>query len=641
MTLAQDNNSLYNFTYNSGGQLTGETVTYPGYSSSPLVTLGFTYDAFGNRIGMTDSLGGSMGYSYNGENQMAGMSLALNGTTAASLTMNYDGLARLSGTTMSTPSGATIASTNSYDNASRLTNISYTNMGSTLASYNYSYNAASEITNYQDNSGNALAYGYDYSGELTSASGTLAGSNYNQTWSYDANGNRNMSGYSTGTGNQLLSDGVNNYTYDKNGNTLTQTNIATGTVTNYSWDYANRLTEVKVVSSGGTVLNDEKFTYDIFGNRIGVSLNGTQTLYTVYDGSNPYMDLNGNGQLTQRYLYNPDALNQFYGQVNGSGTTEWFLTDNLNSIRQVLSANGVTLSTIVYDPFGQLLTSLNSYAPRFLYTGGAYDPITGFFSGGGGEFNTIEGRFLCLNQSGSDTAINTYQLANNSPVNLNTTNPELPDGSRASCLSQEEVQEMNLYWSYYQRYEKMRDLLEGKLFAGKAKDQLENMLTTWKDQNTVAWDELMHQWNAWFQSGAAKDSFDDAHNRYLKLRADAIGASIALGSRVNGRRVSQDTFVRYYLLRRGVDVSLHSGSFDDYKAELWRRVFELYSNQAAENWNYLLNQRQELKKALGSNLPSFEVGVEKGEVKGLYIKDGRFNFAKWEFELRLTIRLEF
>ncbi len=419
MILAQDNNSLYNFTYNSGGQLTGETVTYPGYSSSPLVTLGFTYDAFGNRTGMTDSLGGSMGYTYNGENQMTGMSLALNGTTAASLTMNYDGLARLSGTTMSTPTGATIASANSYDNASRLTNISYTNMGSTLASYNYTYNHASEITNYQDNSGNALTYGYDYSGELTSASGTLAASNYNQTWSYDANGNRTMTGYSTGTGNQLLSDGVNNYTYDKNGNTLTQTNIATGTVTNFTWDYQNRLTEVKVVSSSGTVLNDEKFTYDVFGNRIGSSLNGTQTLYTVYDGSNPYMDFNGTGQLTERYLYNPEALNQFYGQVNASGTTEWFVTDNLNSIRQVLNANGTTLSTIVYDPYGQLMTPLNTSDPRFLYTGGAYDAITGNVQFDARPYYPADGRWLRPDPLGFAAGdSNLYQYVGNSPIDM-------------------------------------------------------------------------------------------------------------------------------------------------------------------------------------------------------------------------------
>jgi RHS repeat-associated protein len=336
-------------------------------------------------------------------------------------------LARLSGTTMSSPSGATIANTDTYDNASRLTNISYTNGGSTLASYTYGYNAASQITSYQGLS-NSLSYTYLQDGELSGASGTLAGSTYSATYNYDANGNRtststNIGGtitnatYTTATGNELTGDGTNTYTFDNNGNTLTQTNTSTGTVTHFTWDYENRLTEVKVVSSGGTVLNDEKFTYDVLGNRIGVSLNGTQTLYTVYDGSNPYMDFNGSGQLTERYLYNPDALNQFYGQVNASGTTEWFLTDNLNSIRQVLNANGATLSTIVYDPYGQLLTSLNTSDPRFLYTGGAYDAITGMYTDGAREENPVDGRWMSQDPLGLLSGENLYRYTTNAPTN--------------------------------------------------------------------------------------------------------------------------------------------------------------------------------------------------------------------------------
>src|ERR1019366_2651553 len=45
-------------------------------------------------------------------------------------------------------------------------------------------------------------------------------------YSFDVNGNRTISGYVTGVGNQLLSDGTYNYTYDQNGNTLTKTRIA-------------------------------------------------------------------------------------------------------------------------------------------------------------------------------------------------------------------------------------------------------------------------------------------------------------------------------------------------------------------------------------------------------------------------------
>src|SRR6185437_16594446 len=106
------------------------------------------------------------------------------------------------------------------------------------------------------------------------------------------------------------------------------------------------LTEVQVKDSGGTVLNDEKFTYDVSNNRIGVMLNGVQQLYTVYDGSNPYIDFNGSGTLTERYLTNPNGLSQFFGQVNAGGTTEWFLTDNLGSIRQVVSTTGTSLDAL-------------------------------------------------------------------------------------------------------------------------------------------------------------------------------------------------------------------------------------------------------------------------------------------------------
>ena len=230
---------------------------------------------------------------------MTGESFALNSTTAATLAMSYDGLARLSGTTMSSPSGATIASTDTYDNAGRLTNISYKDGGSTLASYTYGYNAASQITSYQGLS-NSLSYTYLQDGELSGASGTLAGSTYSVSYNYDANGNRTSTStdiggtitnatYTTTTGNEMTGDGTNTYTFDNNGNTLTQTNTSTGTVTYYSWDYENRLAEVKVVSKSGKVLNDEKFTYDVFGNRIGVNVNvnGTQQRWTVFDGSNP------------------------------------------------------------------------------------------------------------------------------------------------------------------------------------------------------------------------------------------------------------------------------------------------------------------------------------------------------------------
>src|SRR5262249_19030352 len=51
---------------------------------------------------------------------------------------------------------------------------------------------------------------YDSTNQVTNDSAT--------TYTYDLNGNRTMSGYSTGTGNRMSNDGVWTYTYDDGGN---------------------------------------------------------------------------------------------------------------------------------------------------------------------------------------------------------------------------------------------------------------------------------------------------------------------------------------------------------------------------------------------------------------------------------------
>jgi RHS repeat-associated protein len=193
---------------------------------------------------------------------------------------------------------------------------------------------------------------------------------------------------------------------------------SSGIVTYYTWDYENPLTEVKVVSKTGTVLNDERFTYDVFGNRIGVSLNGTQTLYTVYDGSNPYMDFNGSGTLTERYLTNPDALSQFYGQVSAGGTVQWFLTDNIDSIREAVDSSGNSLDAIAYDPWGNIISQSNANnAPRMMYAGGAYDSVSVTTRFGERNYNPGAGDWLSTDPSGFAAGdSNLYRYSFNAPT---------------------------------------------------------------------------------------------------------------------------------------------------------------------------------------------------------------------------------
>ena len=64
----------------------------------------------------------------------------------------------------------------------------------------------------------------------------------NNSYSYDLNGNRNSTGYTTGAGNEMTNSPGVTYTYDNDGNMITAT-TSSGTTT-YTYDYENRLTNV-------------------------------------------------------------------------------------------------------------------------------------------------------------------------------------------------------------------------------------------------------------------------------------------------------------------------------------------------------------------------------------------------------------
>ena len=79
-----------------------------------------------------------------------------------------------------------------------------------------------------------------------------------------------MPGYVTGNGNRLLSDGTCNFTYDNEGNLLTKTRISDGQVTENTWDYRNRLTQVVVQDAQSNIIKEARYTYDVNDRRIGV-----------------------------------------------------------------------------------------------------------------------------------------------------------------------------------------------------------------------------------------------------------------------------------------------------------------------------------------------------------------------------------
>jgi RHS repeat-associated protein len=325
------------------------------------------------------------------------------------------------------PWGDDLFSIDSYDSAEDLTGVSAQfgsvggspgtprspNLGNPMqeaTADGAAYNSAGQVTGstFQlGQSSESNSYTYDADSQLLSSSGAS-----DDTYGYDANGNRDTTGYTVGTGNELTNSPGVTYTYDNVGNMLTAT-TSSGTTT-YTYDYQNQLTNVE--ANGVMVAT---YTYDALGQRIGIKDNGTQT-WTVYNGNsadaNPYADFSSSGSLQTRYL-DGLAVDQIFGQTSSSGSTEWYLTDQLGSVVAIASTSAV-LDQITYDPFGNIVTQTNATdAVRFGFAGMEYDSTTGLYYDHARYYDAAIGRFTSqdpMRFAAGDT--NLYRYVGNDPT---------------------------------------------------------------------------------------------------------------------------------------------------------------------------------------------------------------------------------
>jgi YD repeat-containing protein len=179
---------------------------------------------------------------------------------------------------------------------SSLTSVLHKLGTTTLDGATYTYdNAQNRKTRVDKRLNTTLTYTYDNIYQLKTAK---QGSTTKESYTYDAVGNRlsslGVSPYVYNPSNELTSIPGTGYTYDNNGNLQTKTD-ASG-VTTYHWDYENRLTQVDLPGSGGTVT----YKYDPFGRRVQKTGPSGTTNY-VYDGANILEEVDQTGTLTARY----------------------------------------------------------------------------------------------------------------------------------------------------------------------------------------------------------------------------------------------------------------------------------------------------------------------------------------------------
>jgi RHS repeat-associated protein len=417
-----DSNSAYSYIYDLNGRPI--EVNNFGTPGVPNITLNYTYDAVGNNLAVTDTLGGVENFSYDALNRVTTITQSGNDIEDKRVDLTYDKADQMTAMTRYNDLAGTqlVAQSNyTFDDFGRLTDLVHESESNILANYNWIYDEASRITQFTSTDG-IINYTYDNLAQIISADSTQQN---DESYSYDDNGNRTNSGYVTGENNQLLSDGTYNYEYDAEGNLIRQTEIATGVVEELTWDYRNRLTKVVSKDSSGNVVAESEYTYDVYNRRIAKSVDadgdGAESAEVerfVYDGEDISLVFDGDGNQTHRYLHGV-FVDQIIADDRGNGEVLWALTDNLGTVRDVVNSDGVVVNHITYGSFGQITSETNPAVDfRFGYTGRELDGETGLYYYRARYYNPTTGRFLSEDPISFNAGdANLYRYVGNSPSN--------------------------------------------------------------------------------------------------------------------------------------------------------------------------------------------------------------------------------
>jgi RHS repeat-associated protein len=432
-----DKYSSLTFTYDNRDRV--KSVDNNGTPNAPRVVLAYTYDGVGNILSVTDTINGSVGgtnnYTYDALNRLVKLSQTGNGVSAKRVDFAYNAIGQYTSVSRyGNLAGTSLVdrSTYAYDSLNRLTNLTHNNGSANIAFYNYTYDVASRITRITDIDG-VTDYTYDDRNQLTGADSNNA-NRPDESYTYDANGNRTNTGYQTATGNRLTSDGTYTYEYDNEGNLVQQIEIATGKVRSFQWDYHNRLVGVVDKNASGTATQQVEFTYDAFDRRISKEVDTTPldandgvVTHFVYNGDDVHLEFVDSDGATgvnppvigQRYLHG-SGIDEILAQESGSGQVLWTLTDRLGTVRDLVDSSGDLVNHFVYDSFGRLVSETDpNVDTRYGYTGREFDSEIGLQYNRARYYDPDTGRFIGedpIGLAGENT--NFYGYVNNNPISF-------------------------------------------------------------------------------------------------------------------------------------------------------------------------------------------------------------------------------
>jgi RHS repeat-associated protein len=247
-----------------------------------------------------------------------------------------------------------------------------------------------------------LGLGYDSAYQLTRRSNSAAGTSS----TYTTDNADELTGLATTTNGATTQNRT--FTYDRNGDRLTQHDSVSGSNLSYTYDQANRLT---AAISGTTTL--ATYSYDGDGLRQSKTVGSTTTSF-VWDrsGSLPLLVEATSPLTTTYYLDGPDG--HPIEQITGS-TPSYYLYDALGSVRGVLSASGSITASYSYDPYGAITSGNTPTTDYFGFAGEYTDAETGFEYLQARYYDPATGQFISVDPL-KDLTGQPYAYAGDNPL---------------------------------------------------------------------------------------------------------------------------------------------------------------------------------------------------------------------------------
>jgi RHS repeat-associated protein len=439
-----DPSSNVSFVRDNLGRATTVSSTINTSVSSTIVnnvgfSMGQSFDVVGNRTELRVSGSGTPDfrniYSYDKLNRLTEViqtnQAGGNQVLPKRVTMAYNALgqrtqiARFQSTGTANP----VATTDfTYDSANRLSGIAHKQGSTNLNTYAYTYDPLSRVTSVNSTLEGLSSYTYWQNDQLVGVTNTGAS---NESYGYDANGNRNTTGFATTSDNRMTASPGFTYQYDHEGNMVFKRSTATGNYTQYTWDHRNRLTQVTERNNGHTRLSEINYEYDAFNRlvrRYDALAMLTPVTYWVYDeGINPLLEYYGGDPLIQhRYLWSDNVDELLADEQNpglSSRNTLWALPDHLGSIRDIADMNESTGGTSIanhrrYDAFGRRVSETNAAVDLiFGYTGKLFDETTRLQNNLNRWYDSSTGRWISQDPIGFNAGdANLYRYVGNHPT---------------------------------------------------------------------------------------------------------------------------------------------------------------------------------------------------------------------------------